>query len=143
MANTKLLRLLQDLRTLIDELVDELQESPSPSSKNRPVPHKNIRQRASHISFSLNALAFMNKYARGLNGPQKFTLLIAWLSKGNSKAEISIQDAVKQWNKMRTVLDGEFRGVYANRAKAEGWVDSPKRGIHSLSESWQGCLAKK
>ena len=141
MATTNLLRLLQELRTLIDEAIGELQESPS--SKSRPVPHRVMRQHVSHIAFDLNALAFMNKYARGLSGAQKFTLLISWLSKGSSKAEISIQDAVKQWNRMRTVVGGEFNRVSANRAKAEGWVDSPKRGIYVLSESWQECLTEK
>ena len=71
----------------------------------------------------------MNKYARGLSGAQKFVLLVAWLSKGTAGTEVSTDVVAEHWNKMRTVL-GNFNRVHGTRAKAEGWLDSPKRGVY-------------
>lgn len=40
--------------------------------------------------FSLNPRAFMKRYARGRSGPQKFTLLLACLAKGDSSTTESL-----------------------------------------------------
>jgi hypothetical protein len=88
----------------------------------------------------MNTLAFMNKYAKGLKGPQKYALLLARMVKGNTSTEVSYQDIKSQWNKMRTVLRGPFNPVHGNRAKAMGWVDSQKYGKWKLTSSWKEAL---
>src|SRR5713101_3367473 len=79
-----------------------------------------------NLSFSLNSRAFMNKFAKGMNGSRKFTLLLAHMAQGEIGQEVSGEQIASTWNRMKSVLGGAFNGAHATRAKAEGWVDSPK-----------------
>jgi hypothetical protein len=136
----KLLNALIGIRAQIDEIIQELGgKSGTPVSSKKPAP---IAKQSSDLSFNLNALAFVNKYARGRSGAQKFTLLLAWFTKGSSSVEVTTQEIEKQWNKMRTVLDSEFNPAHANRAKAKGWIDADpaKPGKYLLATSWKDCL---
>lgn len=92
---------------------------------------------ATNLSFSLNTLAFMKKYARSMSGSRKFTLLLAHLVQGNADQEISGEQIASTWNRMKTVLGSAYNAVHATRAKAEGWINSPKRGHYALSDSWK------
>lgn len=91
------------------------------------------------MDFSLNPLAFMRRYARALQGPQKFTVLVARLAKGRVSDGVPFAEVKKHWNKMKGVL-GKFNPAYANRAKANGWVDPSKHGVCALSSSWKEVL---
>jgi ABC-type hemin transport system ATPase subunit len=92
---------------------------------------------ATDLSFSLNVLAFMKKFAKGMSGSRKFTLLLAHLVKGKTGQEISGERIASAWNRMKQVLGGAYNAVHATRAKAEGWIDSPKWGHYALSNSWR------
>jgi hypothetical protein len=82
-------------------------------------------------------LAFMKKFAKGMSGSRKFTLLLAHLVKGKTGQEISGERIASAWNRMKQVLGGAYNAVHATRAKAEGWIDSPKWGHYALSNSWK------
>jgi hypothetical protein len=85
----------------------------------------------------------MKKHARGVRSPQKFTLLLAHLAKGNVAQQVPSGELKNQWNKMKVVLGGKFNSAYANRAKANGWVDTPKHGVYTLAASWREALANE
>ena len=89
--------------------------------------------------FSLPMRAFMKRHAKGLGGPQKFTLLVAKLSRGKIGPGISLGELEKAWNRM-TALMGKFNPAYTTRAKDNGWVDTPKTGHYALRSSWTGAL---
>lgn len=139
MDRDKLIATLQQIRTLVVEAIAEIHgvgretEKATPRRTGRSV-------RATDLSFDTNVLAFMNKYARGRKGPEKFTLLLARLAKGNASKEVPFGEVKKQWNKMKSVMGGEFNPAHANRAKAKGWVDAPKHGVYALSTSWKEAL---
>lgn len=90
-----------------------------------------------NLSFSLNSWAFMNKYAKRMSGSRKFTLLLAHLVQGKTGQEISGERVASTWNRMKSVLGGAYNAAHATRAKAEGWIDSPKWGHYALSPSWK------
>ena len=90
-----------------------------------------------NLSFSLNTLAFMKKHAKSMSGSRKFTLLLAHLVQGKTGQEISGKQIASAWNRMKSVLGGAYNAVHATRAKAEGWINSPKRGHYALSDSWK------
>jgi hypothetical protein len=96
---------------------------------------------ANKLSFSLNTLAFMKKYAGSMSGSRKFTLLLAHLAQGKTGQEISGERIASTWNRMKQVLGGAYNAAHATRAKAEGWIDSPKRGHYALSGSWKEAIA--
>lgn len=89
---------------------------------------------------SLNPRAFMKRYARGRSGPQKFTLLLACLAKGDSSREITFQRIRGQWHKMTSVI-GKFNPSHSIRAKDNGWVDTKKQGVYVLTPSWKEVLS--
>jgi len=92
------------------------------------------------LSFSLNSRAFMNKYAKGMSGSRKFTLLLAHLVQAKTGQEIAGVRIASTWNRMKSVLGGAYNAVHATRAKAEGWIDSPKWGHYALSSSWKETI---
>lgn len=124
----------------IQALVSQALGPALPAEKGKKAHPKTSSSHGSHLAFNMNILAFMNKYARGKSGPQKFTLLVAYLVKGGSDAQASVQDIKTHWNKMKTVLEGPFNPVHGNRAKAKGWVEPEKKGMWKLTDSWKEAL---
>src|SRR5213593_4512048 len=51
------------------------------------------------LDFSLPVRAFVKRHAKGLGGPQKFTVLLARLSGGKSGVAISLKEIEKAWNR--------------------------------------------
>jgi hypothetical protein len=100
-------------------------------------------QAATQVSAQLNLSTpirpFMKKHARSLGGPQKFTLLLAHLTKGDTKKAVGISAIQKQWGKRKGIL-GEWNTAYATRAKDLEAVDSPKHGVYSLLSGWRGAI---
>lgn len=136
MTSEKLISTLRQIQALLNEA---LGDAPAKRTRKPAQPTSPTTRTARQISFEMSTLAFMNKYARGLSGPKKFTLLVARMVKGNTSGQVPYQDVAAQWNKMRTVLGGKCNAAHGNRAKAAGWVDSDKGGW-KLTSSWKDAL---
>jgi hypothetical protein len=136
MTTDKYVATLKQIQALVSEALGQ----PQPPKIGKKAHAKSLSRHSGHLSFNMNILAFMNKYARGKSGPQKFTLLIAYLVKGGGDAQASIQDIKNHWNKMKTVLEGPFNPAHGNRAKAKGWVEPEKKGMWKLTDSWKEAL---
>lgn len=91
------------------------------------------------LDFSLNIRAFVKNFAANKSGSKKFTLLLAYLTKGELEKSVKLVDIKREWNKMKAknLLDGSFNNFYTNDAKMRGWVDSKKYGTYCLSTNWQ------
>ena len=113
MTTERCVAVLYQIKALIEEAVSE-HERTGGATKKSPVRPKGHASKTSGFSFNMNALAFMKKNARGLSGPQKFTLLLARLVEGIVSKEISSGELEKQWNKMTVILGGKFNGAYGN-----------------------------
>jgi hypothetical protein len=136
MDTDKYVSALRQIQTLVN---DALRQSPAALPGKPALAPKPIALN-DPLAFDMNILAFMNKYARNSNGQQKFTLLVAYLAKGNTDVEVSTLDVRTQWNNMKTVLGGSFNPVSSNRAKSGGWVEPGKKGVWKLSGSWKDAL---
>ena len=110
-------------------------KAPKAVAKTHVAPRPTAR-----LPFSLNSRAFMNKSAKGMSGSQKFTLLLAHLVQGKTGQQIAGERIASTWNRMKSVLGGAYNGAHATRAKAEGWIDSPKWGHYALSSSWKEAI---
>jgi len=109
------------------------------SSRNR-TPGAQQPAPAATVNFSSPIRAFVKNHSRGMRGPQKFTLLLAYISKGDGKAEIPLKMIEKQWRKMKPLL-GKWNGAHSIRAKEHEWVDSPKTGMYVLLPGWRGIFS--
>lgn len=136
MDRDKLISMLHQIKALADECLADLGDSAKPrrAPKKLPVPS---RTQVPHLSFTLNPRAFMKRYGRALAGAQKFTVLLARLANGKTSHEVALEDIEKHWNSMTSLMDGEFNRAHTNRAKENGWVDSPKRGVYVLTTEWK------
>lgn len=92
------------------------------------------------VSFASPIRAFMKKHSRGMGGPQKFALLVAYLVKGDGHKQVRLSEVQKHWNKMKGILGGEFNRAHTVRAKDHEWVDSPKTGSYVLLPGWKGIF---
>ena len=96
-----------------------------------------------NLDFTLPTRAFIKRYARGLSGARKFTVLLAALAGGKAGVEVSFKEIQKTWNRMTEPLGGKFNPAHTTRAKDKGWVDTPKTGFYILRPSWAEALKKK
>lgn len=129
---------LRQIQKLLNEAlgpVPRAQQATKRAATPKPAPAP-----AGAISFNMNVLAFMTKYARGRSGPEKFTLLVAFLAKGDVSAQVTSLDINGHWNKMKTAL-GPANPAHGNRAKAKGWVEPVKTGTWRLTDTWKEALA--
>ena len=93
------------------------------------------------IDFSINERAFVKRYATNKSGPKKFTLLLAYLAKGEIDKNIELSEIKKHWGKMTSkTLLGKFNMFYPNDAKNRGWVDSKEYGKYNLTNEWKNVL---
>ncbi len=95
------------------------------------------------INYSLNERAFALRYAKGKSGPKKFTILIAFLSKGKIGCDVALRDIEALWNKMKAKdFLGAFNRKYSSKAKNNGWVNSRGTGLYYLTDEWRNVLGE-
>lgn len=135
----RVVKKLQEIQTIVDTLLGELEGMRS-SKEVAPARAPRSTHMKITFSFEMNPLAFMKKYGRRVSGPKKFTLLLARLAKGSESAHVPAAELRKTWNKMKSVMGDSFNPAYANRAKANGWVDAPKHGSYALTSSWKDAF---
>lgn len=93
------------------------------------------------IDFSINERAFVKRYTTDKSGPKKFTLLLAYLAKGEIDKNIEISEIKKHWGKMTSrALLGKFNMFYPNDAKTRGWIDSKEYGSYNLTNEWKAIV---
>ena len=138
-----------------EELVDSLKEIErlaatclaalnDPKAANRkaapkPKPVGARRSSAPAPDFTAQIRHFMNTHAKGMNGQQRFALVVAYLSKGKPDTKVALETIKEAWNKMKKLL-GKFNTGYAVWAKDNGWVDSPELKVYVLMPGWKEIL---
>jgi hypothetical protein len=97
---------------------------------------------ARQVDFSSDIRAFVKRYARGMSGPQKFTLLLAYLTKGDSSKRILLEELEQRWNKMtaKGLLGVKFNSAYSARARENDWVATEKSGSYYIRPSWRAIF---
>lgn len=93
------------------------------------------------LDFSMSIRAFVKRHSKGMSGPKKFALLVAYLAKGDHGKRVSRAEVENRWNKLTSVLGMRFNPAHASRAKEYDWVDTEKSGSYYLRPSWKGIFA--
>src|SRR6266542_6611566 len=109
----------------------EAQLTPIGSKKSKSGRPQKIHQTTSsdrEFDFTLPLRAFVTvNGARKLSGPQKFTLLLGGLTKGDTSASVDIDRVQKEWNKMTAPMgDGSIPHMLRGRKTRVGWSLSSK-----------------
>ena len=142
MDANKLISALTDIGRIVTEALRDAHASPARAKLTRRPGTQNSRNHPTAISFSMNVLAFMKKYGARLSGDKKFALLLAYLTKGESSKQVSFAEMKSHWNRMTSVMGGKLNPAYANRAKANGWIDTPVHGSYNLASDWKRILGQ-
>jgi hypothetical protein len=82
------------------------------------------------FDLTIQVKAVVKRHAKNMSGPEKFTLLLVWLAKGDPKTEVQLGAIMSLWNKMsaKNLLGGKFNHLYPNQAKTNDWVESKEDG---------------
>ena len=81
----------------------------------------------------------MNIHAKGMNGQQRFALVVAYFSKGKPETKVQLETIKSAWTKMQKLL-GKFNTGYAVWAKDRGWVDSHESKVYVVTPNWTEIL---
>jgi hypothetical protein len=84
--------------------------------------------------------AFIKANGKGMSGPKKLALLVAYLAKGDAAARISTTDITSSWNRLTGVLGMKFNPAHASRARENDWVDTEKTGVYHLRPNWKAIF---
>lgn len=105
----------------------------------RPAP----RPKSAQLDFDLPDRAFVKQYARGLSGPKKFVLLLAFMTRGSTGKDVQLSEVEKLWNRMTSpsLLGYRFNRFYPITAREHGWVSLKKKGVYTLRNTWPGALS--
>lgn len=138
-SDGSLVKCLERMGALLAEAITLARTGP------RDAKAKSSRPRAgatTRVDFSSNIRAFVKRYAGGMSGPQKFALLLAYLTKGDSSKRISLDEIQRHWNKMtaRGLLGVKFNRFYSATARERDWVSTEKSGLYYLRPSWREII---
>jgi hypothetical protein len=91
-----------------------------------------------NLDFEKPLRPFIKQYAKGMSGPNKFTLLLARLVRGDLKKQVPLNEIQAHWDKMtsKSLLDLEFNHFFPAQARENDWVES-KKGLYNLRPSWK------
>ena len=142
-TDQELTRHLQTARDAIDTAL-RLLNSGVPQSR-QPRATKTSRAAPTNpgpLDFTMPLRAFVKKYSGGLNGAKKFTLLLAYLSKGDTSKTVQLSDIEAQWNKMKAkgLLGMKFNRLYSSEARENDWASTETNGVYRLRPSWKVIL---
>lgn len=87
--------------------------------------------------FDMNIRAFAKNHVRGLSGSKKFTLFVAYITKGAVDAETTYTEVKRIWDETATLHGTKLGGgINATRAKEYGWIDCNNQGKYHLMANW-------
>ena len=139
MNNKEIQNKLRQIASLAEECLVELGiTKPRGQRKIARATSTKVVAQIGKLNFKLNSRAFFKKYGKGLSGPKRSVLVVAYLAKGNKQSNITSDEVKNCWNKHQKLLGGKLTtGVYGTRAKEDGWLDAAKNGSYHLTDIWE------
>jgi hypothetical protein len=137
--NPELIERIEQARRLLDEVLKLASVGKQHSSASKVTTATRPKINAGAIDFSMPMRPFVKKYGKGMNGAKKFTLLVAFLTKGDSSVKVTLAEVEKSWNKMtaKSLMGVKFNRLYPSQAKDNDWTHAEKTGSYNLRPSWK------
>jgi len=137
MNQKNLIQKIKEIKALLEECLIEL-------SGESTITNKDSLQGVtkSSVDFEIPIRPFIKHYAKRLSGSKKFVLLLAWMTKGDEKKEISLSQIRAQWDKMKSssLLGFKFNRFYPAEAQENNWVENTGKGMYKLRPNWSIVL---
>jgi hypothetical protein len=133
---------LRQIKQLADECLLGLNSKRGKLAKSGATRKSLFHSIPQEFDFNVPLQPFMARYSKGMSGPKKFTLLLARLTEGDLKKEISLAQIETNWNKMTSahLLGMKFNRFYPVQAKDRDWVEAKRKGFYNLRPNWEGII---
>lgn len=129
-------------RTFSGEVVltADAQSQPTKAPRNTQLAREKL---PSQLDFDLPDRAFIKRYVKGLSGPKKFVLLLAFMTRGATGKDVQLSELERRWNRMTSsaLLGYRFNRFYPITAREHGWVNVKKKGVYTLRSTWKGIFS--
>jgi hypothetical protein len=130
---------LRGAQQLIRECLESIEGPDEAKQETPPKLLSGSSLSASSPDFTVPLRPFMKTYAE-LSGAKKFTLLVAWLAKGDLASEVALASVASQWNTMSGMLKAKFNRKFSADAREADWVATVKDGVYVLRPGWTQIL---
>jgi hypothetical protein len=131
----EILARIRQTRDLLNDIIES--KETSSSARHIPADKPKMSQRVPKLDFSMPIRPFIKMHSSGMSGAQKFTLLVAYLTKGDLKKSVSLAEVEREWNRMTNLLGGKFNGAHSGRARDNNLVETAeKAGLYRLRPDW-------
>lgn len=144
MNQKNVIQKIKQIKVLLEECLVELsaQQDKKLRDANKDFDLQNDTITGIDFDFEIPLRPFIKRHARGLSGPKKFVLLLAWLTKGDENKEIPLVELRARWDKMKgaSLLGFKFNRFYSAEAYENNWVEKTKRGMYKLQLGWHKIL---
>jgi hypothetical protein len=134
---------LKEARSALDAALKLLQaDGRAPKQTKTARMSSAVPMKTSALDFTMPIRPFVKKYSGDINGAQKFTLLLAYLARGNSTKTVSLSEIEGQWNKMTSkgLLGIKFNRFHPAQARDNDWASTEKAGAYRLRPSWKAIF---
>ena len=137
---TELAQHIKTARDALDAALRILNVASEPAKKAKAA--KGTPTNTGPLDFTMSLRAFVKKHSARLNGAKKFTLLLAYLSKGDTSKTVELADIESQWNKMtsKSLLGMKFNRLYTSESRENDWSSTEKAGLYRLRPSWKAIF---
>lgn len=134
MEKQKIKKMLKEIELKIHQIREELNIN---EFKTNKIPEKRKKEglKTHGLDFSMAKRAFIKKYCKDKSGENVFTIIIAYLSKGDKK-KIEYEEIRKTWKSCEGLIDSSWHSNYGSRAKEKDLVFSPENGTYQLRPNW-------
>jgi hypothetical protein len=138
----QLVQRIEEARDALDVALKLLKKGGTRSKPVKAVKVIKAAPASAALDFGMPLRAFVKRHSLGLNGAKKFTLLLAYLTKGNSAKTVSLSEIESHWNKMtgKGLLGMKFNRLYTSQARENDWASTEKAGTYRLRPSWKAIL---
>lgn len=137
----ELIARIEEARNALDAALDVLR-SGGAQPKRVDAPRPPRAESSSALDFTMSMRPFVKKYSGGMSGPEKFTLLLAYLTKGDATKTVALSDIENQWSRMtgKGLLGMKFNRFYPSQARDNDWASTEKAGAYRLRPSWKAIF---
>lgn len=130
--------LVEQAHVLLGRVLIALGEEPPTTGRLKRRSSAPVKAAAYSVDFDTPFRAFVKQHASGMSGARKFTLLAAYISKGDVKKSVDLAEIKQHWSKVKAkgLLGMDFNPKYTSEAKEHDRVDA-SAGAYVLRPSWK------
>jgi hypothetical protein len=132
-------RKLEEARKLIDDAIVLMSGIDASARRTKDTGAKKADS-GTTLDFSMSDRAFVKANTKGMSGPKKLVMLVAYLAKGQETARVPVTDITAAWARMTGILGMKFNPAHVSRARDNDWIDTEKTGVYLLRPSWKRVL---